>query len=270
MPSAGGAARQLPPPPPIASAGAPMPPPPAAMAGQGMRYHGGWANAGGPPMANGAGPRQGPRWGGKINGRWWAGMQAPGGWRSYRRPSRGFVLPGYWLAPGFYISDYAYFGLQPPPLGYHWTRYYDDAVLVDDSGRVWDSAHGLDWDRDDAYAQMTYQGGDYNYGYNYGYQGGYVGAYPPPPPGYAPPPGPIVQPLPGGGYTQTVVAGGSVVGGYWYPPVTTTTITYSTPVVTTTTTEYVETVRYKAARRVYHAPKRRVVKPCTCGCCCRR
>ncbi|MFX5957194.1 RcnB family protein, partial [Acinetobacter baumannii] len=52
-------------------------------------------------------------------------MRAPGGWHAYRRPARGFVVPGYWLAPDFVISDFVEFGLDSPPYGYHWARYYD-------------------------------------------------------------------------------------------------------------------------------------------------
>ncbi|WP_241527266.1 RcnB family protein [Sphingomonas turrisvirgatae] len=105
-------------------------------------------------------PRHGGRWGSKIGGRWSGGMQAPGGWSAYRRPVRGWTLPGYWMGGRFGISDYASWGLVRPPHGYFWVRYYDDAVLVDRGGRVWDSVSGLDWDGD-AYAADGY-GADYD------------------------------------------------------------------------------------------------------------
>ena len=95
-----------------------------------------------------AGPRQ-ARWGSKIGGRWWGGANAPGGWNAYRRPARGWALPAYWVAPRFAIGDWSGYGLPTPPTGYRWTRYYDDAVLIDDRGAVYDSSAGLDWDRDD-------------------------------------------------------------------------------------------------------------------------
>ncbi len=39
----------------------------------------------------------GNRWGGKIGGRWNGGVKAPGGYKAYRRPNRGFRLPSYWM-----------------------------------------------------------------------------------------------------------------------------------------------------------------------------
>jgi len=90
-------------------------------------------------------------WGQSINGRWWGGYQAPGGWAGYRRPVAGFVLPGYWLQPSYHIADYAYFGLPAPQPGYGWSRYYDDAVLTDRYGKVYESRVGYDWDRYPAY-----------------------------------------------------------------------------------------------------------------------
>lgn len=90
-----------------------------------------------------------PRWGGNVNGHWYAGMHAPGGWNAYRRPARGWTLPRYWVAPSFFINDYETYGLSTPPAGYSWSRYYDDAVLVDQGGRVWDSVGGVEWDRYD-------------------------------------------------------------------------------------------------------------------------
>ncbi|MGJ3627431.1 RcnB family protein [Sphingomonas sp. MMS24-JH45] len=63
------------------------------------------------------------------------GMRAPGGVRAaYRRPVRGWVLPSYWVAPSWYVSDWSAYGLPQPPQGYNWSRYYDDAVLVDGRG----------------------------------------------------------------------------------------------------------------------------------------
>lgn len=107
-----------------------------------------------------------PNWGGRWNGRWTGGWNAPGGWGGYRQPIRGYVLPSYWVAPQFGIANYASYGLSQPPYGYNWSRYYDDAVLADGNGRVWDSVRGVEWnDYDEGYAD----------GYEDGAQGdGYV------------------------------------------------------------------------------------------------
>ncbi len=91
----------------------------------------------------------GPRWGGKVRGRWYGGHYAPGGWSAYRAPVRGWILPRYWVAPSFYIQDWSNYGLVRPQPGYGWYRYYDDAVLADRAGRVLDYRSGLDWDAGD-------------------------------------------------------------------------------------------------------------------------
>ena len=87
-------------------------------------------------------------WGSTVGGRWWGGANAPGGWNAYRRPYRGWALPTYWNSPRFYIGDWSAYGLGRPPGGYNWVRYYDDAVLVDGHGSVYDTSEGIDWDRD--------------------------------------------------------------------------------------------------------------------------
>ncbi|HVI97583.1 MAG TPA: RcnB family protein [Sphingomonas sp.] len=162
----------------------------------------------------------GQRWGGTIQGRWYGGAGAPGGWASYRRPVRGWVLPSYWVSPSWTVWDWADYDLPRPPRGYVWSRYYDDAVLIDRSGQVYDSRDEMDW-------------GGYDQGYDDGYRDGYDdgladdGVPPPPPPvalprGYgqrpeplppiAPqvrfgPPAEVVQPLDGGGHVVTRCAG---------------------------------------------------------------
>lgn len=87
------------------------------------------------------------RWGPRHQGRWLAGHRAPGGWVAYRRPVYGYMLPRYWIQPSFYISNYATYGLYAPRPGYGWSRYYDDAVLTDRYGRVYDSRSDVHWDR---------------------------------------------------------------------------------------------------------------------------
>ncbi len=233
---------------------------------------------------------QGPRasrWGEQINGRWAGGYRAPGGWAAYRRPVRGWRVPNYWIGSNFFIDDYAYFGLATPPRGYRWIRYYDDAVMIDDRGRVYDSVGNIGWDRyEGAYAggpQGGYQG---QYSAPGRWEGTYTGTWtqapqPPQPPLQAPTPvvtyqQPQITQVPAGGYYQTYSAGGYASGvtvnGQFYPagpPGTVSTVTIqSAPVVTTTVTEYVTETRYVTAKRkVYRKPARKVYrKP---RCCCR-
>lgn len=106
----------------------------------------------------GMGWNGGNRWGPRQNGRWYAGWRAPGGWNGYQRPVYGYVLPRYWVSPSYYIGNYGTYGLPVPASGYGWSRYYDDAVMTDRYGRVYDSRSDVAWDR--------YEGG-------YGPDGGY-------------------------------------------------------------------------------------------------
>lgn len=219
----------------------------------------------------------GQRWGGRVGGRWIGGVQAPGGWNAYRRPGRGFTLPGYWIAPSFFIGNFAAYGLAPPPYGYHWSRYYDDAVLIDDRGQVYDSVQGIGWDDGDGdVVDQPGYGAPYpapGIGYDGTYQGTYEidgrtgyqqgrqsGRYAPTPPVQG---GPIIQPLYPHGYTQTWSAG----SGFYYPGGVTTTITIqqAPATVTTTTTEYIEETVYRApVRRSYRKPARRAKAKCVC------
>jgi Ni/Co efflux regulator RcnB len=86
------------------------------------------------------------RWGPRFQGRWFAGWRAPGGWAAYRRPVIGYVLPSYWINPAYRIGNYGGYGLPAPISGYGWSRYYDDAVMVDRDGRVRDHRSTIDWD----------------------------------------------------------------------------------------------------------------------------
>ena len=89
----------------------------------------------------------GNRWGPRHNGRWFAGWRAPGGWGGYQRPVYGYVLPRYWVNPNYSIAAYGAYGLPAPAYGYGWSRYYDDAVMTDRYGRVYDSRSDIDWGR---------------------------------------------------------------------------------------------------------------------------
>jgi Ni/Co efflux regulator RcnB len=101
------------------------------------------------------------RWGSRVGGHWWGGVNAPGGWNAYRRPVRGYALPRYWVAPRFFVADWSSYGLARPPVGYNWARYYDDAVLIDGRGSVYDSVSGVNWDGDQGYADGGYSDGGY-------------------------------------------------------------------------------------------------------------
>ncbi|WP_230461318.1 RcnB family protein [Sphingobium sp. CAP-1] len=87
------------------------------------------------------------RWGPRYHGRWYAGWRAPGGWGGYQRPIRGYILPRYWISPSYYIANYGAYGLPVPSSGYGWSRYYDDAVMTDRYGRVYDHRSDVDWNR---------------------------------------------------------------------------------------------------------------------------
>ena len=97
-------------------------------------------------------------WGRRIDDRWHGGVRAPGGYAAYRRPFRGYVLPSYWHNPGFFVTDYRAYSLRAPQQGYRWSRYYDDAVLTDDRGYVYDTEYNVDWDRENAarYQEVPY------------------------------------------------------------------------------------------------------------------
>lgn len=64
----------------------------------------------------------------------------------YRRPFRGFNLAAWWVQPSFYIPNYTIYGLSAPSNGYYWSRYYDDAVMINNRGYVADYRSGINWD----------------------------------------------------------------------------------------------------------------------------
>lgn len=131
------------------------------------------------------------QWGPHFRGRWFAGWHAPGGWRAYRRPVTGYVLPRYWISPRYLIPNYGAYGLPAPATGYRWSRYYDDAVMTDPSGRIIDHRAGVDWDgyetlrdHDDHKRGASYDDGyDDSVTYNpdstpsHGYEGRWTGTW---------------------------------------------------------------------------------------------
>lgn len=48
----------------------------------------------------------------------------------YRRWARGQYLPRAFFAPSYYVDDWSYYGLGPPPYGYRYVRYGEDVVLA--------------------------------------------------------------------------------------------------------------------------------------------
>ena len=105
------------------------------------------ARTGGHRVSGNYGGVRTPRVGGYngTRGFWHGGRGAPGGYSSYRRPFRGFILPSYWINPGFRFNNYNSYGLRAPTNGYNWSRYYDDAVLTDNRGYVYDSVSNVPW-----------------------------------------------------------------------------------------------------------------------------
>jgi Ni/Co efflux regulator RcnB/uncharacterized protein YcfJ len=95
------------------------------------------------------------------HGRWHGGVRAPGGYSAYRRPHRGFILPSYWINPGFSFNNYSVYGLSAPNNGYYWSRYYDDAVMVNNRGYVYDSVPNVNWGAPAGYQQAGFPQGEY-------------------------------------------------------------------------------------------------------------
>jgi Nickel/cobalt transporter regulator len=77
----------------------------------------------------------------------------------YRRPFRNFILPSYWVQPSFYVNDYRVYGLSAPQNGYYWSRYYNDAVMINPRGNVYDYRPAVQWDRNPG--NYAPQGGGY-------------------------------------------------------------------------------------------------------------
>lgn len=213
-------------------------------------------------------------------GRWHAGWRAPGGWAAYRRPVVGYILPSYWMSPAYRIPGYHAYALPTPPSGYGWSRYYDDAVMIDRNGRVGDYRDGLDWEHPrqdapppgigyddevtapDAPPPYAYEGrwngvwrdkdGRTHSGEYEGRFEGQVERAPgvdyDAPPYAVSPQEPLRPARPGDPVVTTTQAPGYFAGGYYYPGVTTTTVVVQ-PAVTRTSTYVTErVVRRKPVR----------------------
>ena len=89
----------------------------------------------------------------------------------YQRPGYGFQLPRQWMSPEHAI-DYREHGLDRPARGFGWSRYYNDMVLTDQWGRVYDVAGYDDRRRgDDRHGGGRHRGRDTD-----GIVGGVAGA----------------------------------------------------------------------------------------------
>jgi Ni/Co efflux regulator RcnB len=78
--------------------------------------------------------------------------RAPGGQHGRRfghipRIGRGGFVSSGWFGPQFVVPNWNMYGFPQPYGGGRWIRYYDDALLIDRSGRVLDGRYGHDWDR---------------------------------------------------------------------------------------------------------------------------
>lgn len=150
--------------------------------GGGMHMPGGMRPGGGMPGGHAGGGRwQGGSWsgGGQWNGGWGGGVRMPhfrpGQGFPHRLRRGGFIHP-FWFGPQFYIQNWQGYGFANPGDDQRWVRYYDDAYLIDRSGRVVDSREGLDWDQygerwetsdgiPSYYGRNEFQPGDEDYAY---------------------------------------------------------------------------------------------------------
>lgn len=64
-----------------------------------------------------------------------------------QRINRGGIVPHFWFGPQFMVRNWGMYGFPQPMHDRRWVRYYDDALLIDRSGRVHDGRYGMDWDR---------------------------------------------------------------------------------------------------------------------------
>ena len=186
---------------------------------------------------------------------------------NYRRIDRGFIVPQFWWGPQFQIQNWSTYGFAQPMHDRRWVRYYDDALLIDRSGRVHDGRWGMNWDEyGDRWAYddqgVPYYDGDdgeyYEGEEDYAEEG--YGEHPDAPPPYCgqacPPPMPghgygyaYPQPGYGYGYGHGWMHGGMVT-------ITETTVHAAAP-QTVTETVYIEKKVKSKPRRSYKRAKPR-------------
>jgi Ni/Co efflux regulator RcnB len=210
----------------------PLRPPVAMTPPGGGGQIGNWSSGGG--WRGGQG-----RWHQGMPGQWGQWRGQPGNWNAWRgghgrfaghfRPRPGFFMPRFFVSPTFFVSNWWSYGLAEPGAGRRWVRYYDDAVLIDDRGYIYDTAPGVDWD---SYGPTPE---DYDRDYDDRFDD------------HAMSWGPGVYHVPHG------------AGVYYAPAGSTTVIIQSAPVVTTTTTTTYEEVAYAKPRKAWK-PRRK----CAC------
>lgn len=194
-----------------------------------------------------------------------AGMAMGPGRRhvDYRHIERGGTVPNRWWGPQVQVRDWRMYGFPQPFAGGRWIRYYDDALLIDGYGRVYDSRPGWDWDRygdrwsydDDGVPVYGDEEEDYR-SERYEHAEGY---------GHGMGPGPEVRqrvyvqqaPMPMGPPPCSNMCGGGYGAGYGPVLVTETTVTEA-PVVEQRTLVTYETVRVPVRHH-----RRHIVR---CGC----
>jgi hypothetical protein len=215
-------------------------------------------------------------------------QRGPGSGAAYHRPEYGYRIPAEWTVPEYYIADFDSYGLSRPANGFGWSRYYDDAVLTDQWGRVYDWRDDVNWaDHDERYAGN--RGGDYRdersyrdddrgrnrkpHGKKYDYKGRWTGSWDGgPEQTYQGEWRGTVRPHWSGGYegdNRGPSYGGNYGSSYSYDgggtTVTTVVVQAAAPVVTTQTISY-DVVSYAPVRaRVVHHYKPRPKPVCACG-----
>jgi Ni/Co efflux regulator RcnB len=170
------------------------------------------------------------------------------------RLERGGMVNPYWMGPQFGISNWQAYGFADPGPGRRWIRYYDDAYLIDGTGRVVDTRGGLDWDQYGEQWDMVngipaYRGSrDFHPGaQDYAYYAAHGSAAMPYGYGAAMPAGYGYGQ--GYGYTQ-VYGGGYGYGAYAYPIVIeTVSMSAASAGYTEVITEEYQTVHRRAHRR---------------------
>jgi hypothetical protein len=158
---------------------------------------------------------------------------------NYTRPARGYRLPSYFVSDRFIVSNFGFYGLSRPPVGYNWVRYYDDAVMIDRRGNIYDTAYDLDWDRGADYAEDYADDGWRD--------------------DRGPPPRRMDE---GVTYRSDYASGAQYHTTYAAPG--TTTVVIQPASTTTTTTTYIDEVVTKPARHVSRARTRARGKSCYC------
>lgn len=72
-----------------------------------------------------------------------APYRRPAGWYE-RRWTFGEFLPALFWSSSYWLNDFDYYDLPPPPYGTVWVRNYDDALLIDrDSGEIISVRYGV-------------------------------------------------------------------------------------------------------------------------------